>query len=82
MINMKKEKLIPLPKEEMLEFFKLIGINEDFVDLILVEDIAYDKQLQIFESRYDDVDDFVRRTNKMWDEVVEEKWLKEALQKI
>lgn len=76
---MKKEKLINLPKEEMLEFFKRIGINEDFVDLILVEDIAYDKQMEILEEMFAV---FVRRTNKIWDEVVEEKGLKDALQKI
>jgi hypothetical protein len=68
---MEREKLINLSKEETLDFFRRIGINEDYIDLILAEeDTAYDKQVDMLEEMFAI---YVGKTNKMWDEIVEEK---------
>ena len=76
---MEKEKLINLSKEETLDFFRHIGINEDYIDLILAEeDIAYEKQVEMLEEMFAI---YVGKTNKMWDEIVEEKGLKDVLEK-
>jgi hypothetical protein len=76
---MEKEKLVNLPKEDMLDLFRRIGINEDFIDLILAEeDTAYDKQVDMLEDMFAI---YVSKTNKMWDEIVEEKELKDVLER-
>lgn len=79
MMHMEKEKLVNLPKEDMLDLFRRIGINEDFIDLILAEeDTAYDKQVDMLEDMFAI---YVSKTNKMWDEIVEEKELKDVLER-
>lgn len=67
-----RDKMTPMPKEEVIIKLRELGINDDFLDFILIEDEAYNKLMEIFDEMKGDIPAFVTRTNQVWDEIVKE----------
>jgi hypothetical protein len=67
-----RDKMTPMPNEEVIMKLRELGINDDFLDFILVEDRAYQKLMEIYDEMNGDIPKFVARTNQVWDEIVKE----------